>query len=337
VGHSLTFTDPVVIAVLASAPYWSSVAQAVSGYASAYPSWVTTFGRTQSNETDTSVGVGFSVGVSVEFEHDVNVPIFSVKVATFKASAAFSTTTSWQWTTSYNVSKTIQWSCPAGEDEVIFTSVPMDEYQYMVDYSTDTVNNPVGKSLYISIPRTYSTYQVARDFFNANIGSGVIPPIDSTVMSHILGSPKTYLSSTQKDALLSKYFTGTNAATDIATYQIAAQPVTQGATDGSSGGTTSLQITVTTGSSETITHDFSLDTSVGAGIGDWTTSLTAGFDTNYSATSTTSSGTTFGGTVGYLPTSYYSNPNYSYSAGLFAYPYNLASGKSFWVVDYWVQ
>jgi hypothetical protein len=335
VGHTLTFTDPIVIAVLASPPYWSEVASADSGYAGAYPGWVTTFGETSSHETDTSASVGFSVGFTLSFEHELTAPVFGVKLSKFTAETSFSMATNWQWTTSYNVSKSIQWNCPGGEDEVVFASVPMDEYQYQIDYSNDPTDNPVGKSLYISIPRPFAIHQVTRDYFNASIGSGVIPPIDGAVLGHTLGQPKSYPTSAQKDALLATYFPNDSGAQ--ADYQYAAQPVGQGSNNAPSAGSTNLQIVVTSGASKTFGQDFSNDTSIGAGIGDFSATFDAGFSTSYSATTSTSSGTSFGGTVGFLPTSYYANPNYSYSAGLFAYPYALANGKRFWVVDYWVQ
>ena len=335
VGHALTFTDPIVIAVLASPPYWSDVAGGDSGYASAYPGWVTTFGETSSHETDSNHSVGFSVGFTLSYEHEFTAPVFGVKLSTFTAETSFKMTTNWQWSTSYNVSKSIQWNCPSGEDEVVFASVPMDEYQYQIDYSNDPTDNPVGKSLYISIPRTFAIHQVTRDYFNASIGSGVIPPIDSSILGHTLGEPKTYPTSAQKDALLAKYFPNDSGAQ--ADYQYAAQPVGQGSNNAPAGGSTNLQIVVTTGNSTTFGQDFSNDTSISAGIGDWSATLDAGFSTSYSATTITTAGTSFGGTVGYLPTSYYSNPNYNYSAGLFAYPYALANGKRFWVVDYWVE
>jgi hypothetical protein len=278
--------------------------------------------------------VAFSVGASVEYDHKVQVPIFGITIGEFKASTEFKNTNTWQWQSSHEVEKTVQYSCSGGQDCVIFTSVPMDEYEYKIDYSTDP-RNQVGKSLFISIPRPYNTYMVTRDFFNANIGQGIVAPVDESVFSHTIGDPTSYPSSEQKDELLTKYFSGNNAA--IADYQLGSKPVSQGADSLPNSGTTNLQISVTNGSARTVSHDFSLDTSVGAGAGDFTVSVLAGFSTNYSATSTTSDGTQFGGTIGYLPTAYYSNPNYSYSSGVFAYPYQEANGKNFWVVNYWVD
>ncbi len=328
VGHTLRFTDPIVMAVIASAPYWSDVAAADSSYGGSLNNWSTAYGMTSSTDTDTTHSIGFSVGASVEFEHDFNIPILDITAAKVKASLAFTSHTSWEWQTTYQVEKSIQYNAWAGADNVVFTSVPMDEYQYVIDETTDPVNNPVGKSIYISIPRAYQTYMVTKDFYNSCIGTGVVPPIDSSIFAHTVGNPFSYPTSAQKDALLSTYFPGDPQKQ--ADYQYAAQPVAQGS------GVTTLSVAITQGHSETVSQDFSLETSVGVGVGDWTVCANAGFEVGYSATSSTSTGTTFTGTVGYLPTTYYLNSSYAYQAGLFAYPYKTPVGKSIWVVDYFV-
>ena len=48
--------------------------------------------------------------------------------------------------------------------------------------------------------------QYTIDYFKASIGSGVIPPIERTVLGHTLGEPKSYPASAQKDALPATYF-----------------------------------------------------------------------------------------------------------------------------------
>jgi hypothetical protein len=245
----------------------------------------------------------------------------------------FKNTNTWQWDSSREVSKSIEYGVSGAQDQVIFTAVPMDEYRYEIVASNDPANE-VGKFLYINIPRPYTTYKVSRDFFNANTGN-VIAPIGSAVLGHRVGDPTSYPDASRKDQLLGLYFGGD--ATAVADHQIGPNPVAQGADGMSDPGSTNLTITFAEGYTRTVTHDFSLDTSIGAGVGDWTVSVTAGFNAGYSSSSTASSETTFGGTVGYLPTSYYGNPNFFYSAGLFVYPYQGTNGKSFWVVDYWVE
>lgn len=329
-GHTLTFTDPIVVAALASPPYWADVAEADSGYANAYPGWNTTFGETQANSSDTSTSVGFSVGCSIEYEQKAS--IFGITIADFKSSVSFEYNTSWEWSQSYEVSKEVQYNCPAGENMVVFTSVPIDQYRYQV-VSTNDPDSPVGSYLSINIPRDCSTYFVTQDFFNSHIGSGIVPPIDGSVFSHTVGKPETYPSPSQEVRLMSDAFgSGSPAASD---YQCSPVGVAEG-TNNISGGSTNLQISLTSSTSKTASHNFSLATAVGGGAGGLTVLATAGFQTGYSATSTVSTSTTFGGTVGYLPTSYYTSPSYRYSAGLFVYPYRQKNGNQFWVVDYYV-
>jgi hypothetical protein len=335
-GHELKFTDPIVIAVIASAPYFSDIAQEDMDYAKAYSSWDTTFGTITGDKKDESTSVGFSVGTLVEFEHEVTVPILGLNITKFKASWDFTNTNTWEWDTSREVKKTQVWKSPAGQDSVVFTSVPIDVYKYEIKTSPDP-NNPAGKSIYIHIPRSYATYMVSRDFFNQAIGTGVINPIDSTVLGHTIGKPFTYPTVGQKNAIMTAMSTGVPwflAPANPQDYQFGPVPVSQGEKEG---GTVNLEIRILTEDSAKVSHDFSNEFAVGAGTANVTVSLKAGFDTGYSATSTTLNGTEFGGTIGYLPTKYYTNQQYTYQSGLFAYSHSMPSGKNFWVVDYWVE
>jgi hypothetical protein len=335
-GHELKFTDPIVIAVLASAPYFSDIAETDEHYAKAYSGWDTTFGTITGDKKDTSTSVGFSVGTLVEFEHEISVPILGLDIAKFKASWAFTNTNSWEWENSREVKKTQVWKSPAGQDSVIFTSAPMDVYEYQIKSSPDP-NNPPGNSIYIHIPRSFTTYMVSRDFFNQAIGTGVIQPIDSTVLGHTIGKPFSYPTVAQKNGIL------TAMSTDVPwflppanpqDYQFGPVPVSQGEKEG---GTVNLEIRILTEDSAKVSHDFLNEVTAGAGTANVTVSLKAGFDTGYSAKSTTLNGTEFGGTIGYLPTKYYTNQQYTYQSGLFAYSHSMPSGKNFWVVDYWVE
>ena len=63
-----------------------------------------------------------------------------------------------------------------------------------------------------------------------------------------------------------------------------------------------------------------------------------GFNVGYSYSQSTTTSTTFGGTVGYLPSAYYSDDEYKYGSTLFVYPYqNTFTGHTYWVLDYAVD
>ena len=315
-GHELEFTTPTIIATLASPPYYSSIADAV-GNDYNYGSWVTTFGETSAQSSTDANSVGFSVGTSVEFEQGISV--FGVNVAEFKTSASFTSSTSWDFTTGTSISKSVTYSCSGGEDRVIFTSVPMDIYSYEIIYSPDA--EEIGSTLYIKIPRDCSTYTVQKNFYNEN--NGDLPDIPSTVLPHTLGLPSSYPDEDEKEALMDEY----------GGYEVGPSTVAQG-TGGS--GTTTLDISVESTQEETISVDFSTDIMNGVGAAGVTVSETLGFNSGYSYTSASTEGTSFGGTVGFLPTAYYTS--YSYSSGLFVIKYeDDQSGQSWWAINYWME
>lgn len=323
VKHELTYTDPVVLAVLVSPPFYRTVADKDGAYAGGYPNWTTYFGRSASTGNSDSTSVGFSIGASLDFEQDLSV--FGVKIGSVKASVAFTNNTNWEWNTSYTVSQSVQYNCVGGEDKVVFTSVPMDTYSYEVLYSTDP-SDKVGGILKINIPRKFDTYMTTREFYNEN--NGALADIDSTVVAHTIGDPSTYPTKAQKDALLGTY----------GGYQTdSAKSVAQGSNNATTG-IIGLDITVESGKEETVSCDFDVTASAGAGVGGWTAMVSAGFNTGFSYTTSTTAGSQFGGTVGYLPTAYYNDSKYKYSSGLFIYPYNdTRSLRKYWVVDYWIE
>jgi hypothetical protein len=178
--------------------------------------------------------------------------------------------------------------------------------------------------LRINIPRDYSTYTVTREFFNAH--NGDLADIGSATLPHTLGQVKTYPTAADKNSLLATY----------GDYFIAAQPAGQAGSVANNG--TALEIEVESGQEKSFSIDQERRFSVGAGAGGFVASIEAGFNVGYQYTTSTTDGTSFGGTVGYLPTAYFMNSQYSYSSGFFVYPYKDPNSlQTYWVVNYWVE
>lgn len=322
-GHELKYTDPVVLAVLVSPPYYESIAGTDADYAGNYKNWTTYFGQSKTDGVNESASVGFSIGASLEYEQDLSV--FGVKIGSVKASVAFTNNTKWEWNASYAITQSIQYNCAGGEDKVIFTSVPMDEYSYEVLHSTNP-GDPAGSVLKIKIPRKFDTYMVTRDFYNAN--NGDLADIDSSVVAHTLGQPRTY--PTEEDMI--------DALGEFGGYATENAHQASQADDNSTGGSTGLEIAVESGKEKTVSCDFDVTASAGAGAGGWIAVVSAGFSTGFSYSTSTAVGTKFGGTVGYLPTTYYNDSSYKYSSGLFVYPYeDERTLRKYWIVNYWVK
>ncbi len=317
--HKLEFTSPIVMAVLASPPYWADVAVAEPTYS--YTNWATSYGTSSSTGSGKTSTVGMSMGVTVEFEQEIS--FFGIKGAQFKASAAFKSSLDWSWAASSEVSFSKSFSCVGGEDRVIFTAVPIDTYYYTVVQSSKVED--IGKLMTISLPRKFNIYSVDRAFYNEN--NGPVADIGSDVLKHTLGEPKTYHSAAEKNALLAAH----------PGYESSTVSVAQYSPPNTSGGYTEFGIDASTVSEKSIAVDSSMDFEVGGGAGGVSVVGTFGFHAGAEYTTSTSTGTSFSGTVGNLPTKYFSNPNYGYSQGLFVYPYTTTGKNVFWVVDYWTE
>lgn len=316
-SHELTYSDPLVLAVLSSAPYWQSVADTDATYAGNFPAWATSFGTSTAYSTESTNSVGATVGFGIAYEQSLS--LFGFNIASFKTSLEFEASANVEWAHSKEITTSITFTDGGGENRAIFTAVPLDKYSYEILASPTA--SEIGKTVDISIPRKFSKYSLPLDEFNQVTGLAI--PV-----SHTLGQPFSYPTSADANALLAKYPGG---------YASEAANVSSGGT-AASPGVSGLEIDVANGSTTTFAADASMTLSVEAGAGGLTAMSKLGFNVGYSYSQTTTTSTTFAGTVGYLPSPYYSDDAYKYSSTLFVYPYpNSYIGRTYWVLDYAVD
>lgn len=328
VRHDLTYTDPMVIAALAAAPYWQDVAAADTGYSAAFPNWSTTMGRTTEDASGSGHTVGFYAGFQINYEGKLD--LFGVKVANFQASFAFRQSNAWQWFHQESVASEVQYVCQGGyDDQVVFSTIPTDRYLYTI--LTSPTAEEVGKTVSINIPRQPTIKKVPRAQYNAAV-SGLMPPIDASVFAHTIGNPRSYPTRAVKDQLLNTTLAPLGA--NVAHYQNGPHSLPSGTAGLPDPGPIPISLGFSAEDGLTITHDFSVDLAAGGGAGGFTKLATAGFNYGYSTNSSTRSTTMYGGTVGYLPASF-DDAKHGVSLGLFVYPYTDADKRQFWVVDYW--
>lgn len=314
-GHELTYSDPFVVAVLSSPPYWQSVAAVDETYESSYPAWSTTLTSSTSSSTDTSTSIGATVGFGIAYEQEAS--FFGIKIAQFKTSAEFETTASVEWAKSREVSQSVTFSATGGEDRVIFAATPLDKYSYRILYSPSA--SEIGKTITLSIPRALSKYSVPLAAFRAATG------LDITT-SHTLGEPFSY-PTLSEETILKSSFPGFLSSTE-------AQAVSMGGT-APSPGINGLGISISDTSGTSFSVDASAQFSVEAGGGGVTAMAKLGFNTGYSYGYATTNETSFTGTVGYLPDAYYNDGLHFYKSKLIAYPYpDPKLGRTYWIVDY---
>ena len=319
-GHEMEFTDPVVLAVLASPPYYADVA-ADTSVVYDYTNWETFYETSESSSTTNSATVGVSAGVTVEVEQEIGV--FGINFAQVKASASFTASIDWRMDLSHEVSYAEKYSCRGGENRVAFTTIPMDVYSYQLYETADREGDDAVFT--IAVPRPLNVYFVEQDFYNGS--NGILPDVGSDILCHTIGDLNSYMTASDKSTIVN----GNNKSV-----YSDCRPVCQ--SSDSPSGDRVLTITMTDTEAYSISGDLAVDASVGAGVGGVTLLANVGFHTGYSYTNTMSSGEAFGGTVGYLPTSYYLDANYFYSAGLLAWQYEQSgTGHKFWVISYWIE
>jgi hypothetical protein len=179
-GTSVKYTNPQVIGVLASCPYYESAA---SNPAFGNASTDLTMTKTTSTDKTSSftLETSFSVGASADCPLWGKAGEMEVRY-TLGASFGFGFSESME----YSCSDT--YSTLAGKDAVIYSCIPFDVYEYRV------VNSPnaeaIGTTVTVNIPRTAQIVLMDRDTYNALPNNPA--KVGSSVLSHTAGKPHSY-------------------------------------------------------------------------------------------------------------------------------------------------
>jgi hypothetical protein len=87
---------------------------------------------------------------------------------------------------------------PAGQDLVVFTSVPYDAFEYEVVASPEA--DEVGETFTLNLPRPARVHHLERSYYNAHNGDG--PDVTDDVVTHTIGSPWSYPSAAERDDMI---------------------------------------------------------------------------------------------------------------------------------------
>ncbi len=326
--YELLYTQPEVIAVLASPPYYQG--QDTSS-ASTSIAWA------RGTETDTSKAYGFYVGMSIGYAWEVPL-VYEAKV-TVEIDATYD----WTFTTVRSNAQSKSLSCPAGEDQVVFAVTPHDVYYYEVIGSP--LPEQVGSRYAIELPRRPRIYPMELGRYNQIVGEDSRVPAE--VLRHQLGDPWSYPTRSDMVAL---FTTGSVVKYDAASGRTYRNVVPISTTEagfctpdefmldigGGAGGSQTIELSG--GTSEGFGNDFDLKVGVAGEVktaGGLFVAGRAGFHYGYSRMFSTSEETTITGTVPNLPVSM--SQKKPYSVGLFSYPYPDTENPRYVVVDYWVE
>ncbi len=334
VGHRLVFGRPVILAALASPPFWSDKTQDGEDI-QAKDSSLTSFGATS--------GVGGSVGakagfnISGKFGAKAIVPV----VANGEAKATFSAGISADFRAdlSTDFTLTLQYDSYAGQDSVLFAGVPIDYYVYRITKAAPGSGYTVGDVVAIQRERPAVLQFTPVQYYNDN--NGDYPDIDSSIFRHTIGKPFSY--PTRSEVAVKQ-------ALDPTQWFMMANP-SFGIVPGDKRlyNSMSYNTSVAVGSSAefAVTGSYDVEASF-AGLAGYS----AGGYVGVTISSKITLGTTITGSVGGLLPEYYT-PDYTYTWGIASYldaigngTYPLASlGKDgkpvfnfpFKVITYWVN
>ncbi|MEM8710253.1 MAG: hypothetical protein AAGG01_04825 [Planctomycetota bacterium] len=304
-AYEYVFSEPIVLAVLAAAPYRTGVGQNISDT-------YTEFGNTTSSSTETERAVSLRAQATIGLSIDGGVTQSSFELSASAYAEATTITNS-----AYREERTVLYRTGVGEDTVIFTTIPIDRYTYTVQSHPDPML--IGEQVVVNLPRDPITLQAERVAYNSAIQEGSLR-ITSSIMDHTIGDPSTYPTRAEKNSLLSIY----------GGLQFGPQAVGLG-----SGATSlTLQVGEEWGEGGALEKGFSIDMETTSGA------VLVGLSFGASATDTvivkSGSETTYRGSVGAIEASNHSSAGYQF--GLFTYVRrDPTTGQDYEVVQYWVE
>ena len=310
--HYYTYSDPQVLAVLASPPYFSDLLDRddLSGN---YAESSTTYSSMKGTENGTSSSSTISVGAYVSFEQEFSV--FGVKIGSVEAEAAFTSGFTYETEHTSSLEQSITYETTSGEDRVAFYSIPMEIYEY-TSYIPDGTGKYTKVTSTVSIPHEASIGLIdLSDYENIAEDYSVLPSISGSVLTHTIGDPSSYPSAPSAG---SKAYNGDPAKVDFT------------AAGGGSGIT--QEISFSTSDSKNYTNTTSIETKAGAGAGGVTAGVVAGSEHSAGKVSVNTAGGSFSGSLQNMPIE--AKP-YGYGMNWRIFCYNYRSGnQAFPVVTY---
>ncbi|MDR0387016.1 MAG: FG-GAP-like repeat-containing protein [Treponema sp.] len=302
--REMLFSDPHVIAVLASPPYYEGLNEDGDGG--------TSFGYSKSAGESSSNSFGFSVGASIG--HKFELPL----IGGTEVEATMKSNFSWAQSNSVEISESWGWNNSVAQDLVIFTAIPFDVYYYEVVSSPPGEEARPGDILTINVPRKLRSYHVPLPTYNAGV-----PEEHRITVNHTLGNPGSYYTPDQRDE--QKELSGNKGLFSTNTQMTA----------GAGRGSTTINIEEVKGEESSFAFDLETEISAKVTAGSVEVGASAGFSYGYETTSSVSEGTWIEGSVPAIPSEHYS-PDLDFGWGLMAYP-KRDPNQQYIFVTYWTD
>ena len=316
--HYFIYSDPKIMAVLASPPYFSDLLDRddLSGnYAESTTSYSSTKGEGGGDTFNTTIEAGAYVSYEQSFE------VFGVEVAKVEAEATVMAGFTYETEESSTLEQTVSYSATAGEDVVVLFSIPLEVYEYTA-YTSNGDGTYTEQAMTVNIPRTTAvqvmpldTYEnIAKDYEN------ILPKISGSILTHTVGEPSTY-SSSESGYLKAKVYNGDWARV--------------GYSGAGGGAAISQEISWSKESTDSYNFYGKIEAKAGAGGGGLVVGVTAGAEIGGGWFNVTTAGNSFSGEIQNMPAEA-EEFGYSHVWKIFSYMYEDAN-ISFPVVSYLVK
>ena len=317
--HYYTYTDPKILAVLASPPYFKDLLDRddLSGN---YAESTTTYSSSKGSGSGTTSSSTISAGAYVSFEQDIK--IFGVTVASVEAETQITAGFTWETENTSTLEQTITYSTTAGEDKVAFYSIPMEVYEYQ-SFVPDGKGGYEEVTTTVNVPHEASIRLLGLDDYEAIASDySILPQISDAVLTHTVGDPASYPSS------ITPY-----RSTKIAMFE--GNPAKVGFTSAGGGSAISQEISMTNEDRNAYTGTTSIEAKAGAGAGGVKVGVVAGFEGGGGTVTVSTAGSSFSGELQDMPAEAEAY-GYDMNWRIFCYKY-ADSNMSFPVVSYIVS
>lgn len=283
-NHYFRYTDPKVLAVLASPPYFKDLLgrDDLSG---SYAESETSYSSSKGSSDGVIGHASINAGVYASMEQDISV--FGVKIGSVEAELAFHAEFTWETKYATELNQTIEFQTTPGEDTVALYSIPMEIYEYEATMLDSETGEFVTQVMSVNVPHIAAVTVMPVEKYNMIAKNfDILQPIDKTILSHTLGDPSSYPSSADvyKDAVV---YDGDWSAV--------------GYTSTEGGTSIKQEIEMTSEFENSFELSVGMDYKSGAGLGGVVTGFTIGGEIGAGYVMVSTKGSTFSGSLQSMP------------------------------------
>nr|MCR5793319.1 hypothetical protein [Lachnospiraceae bacterium] len=324
--HYYTYSDPKILAVLASPPFFKDLDN--DAFDGAGELNCTSYATTKGTGSGKTSSDTFHIGAYVSYQHDINV--FGVKVAQVEWETELQNQFTWETERVATKEYEANYETLSGQDTVVLFSVPMETFEFEAEIPVTDGTGKVVKTnketIGINLPHTPCVKTIALDKYERIAKDfNELPKISDEILTHTVGFPDSYPRKTSELKQVDPW-----SEVLIAPDMKSAAP----ATDYGKGAQTHT-ISMGTEKTDSYTYELGMDFKAGAGVGDFTVGASTGYSNAGGTVKITTSGYSYSAQIYDLPMEA-EDAGYGFNWRMVAYKYRDADNE-FPIVTYLVN